>query len=148
LTATQEKELLRQKKKEEEQARLNRDDLSVKDYQPIDNDESARRASSPHRQGRTIDRDESTHVVFTDPIRQRETAPNTGIRRTNTGRVKVEESDNGSSAAKQIASTEKTRKHLNNSNRILQKLKLYYMRTRNPEMVMFFLYGNNTNGKG
>ncbi|KAF5967559.1 intracellular serine protease [Fusarium bulbicola] len=145
LTATQEKELLRQKMKDEEQARLQKDDLSVKDYQPIDNDESDRRASSPYRQSRTADKEEPLHVRIFDPVRPTETAPNTGIRRTNTGRVKVEDPDNGSSAAKQVASTEKTRKHLNNSNKILQKLKLYYMRTRNPEMVMFFLYGNNTN---
>ncbi|KAI1061433.1 hypothetical protein LB507_011276 [Fusarium sp. FIESC RH6] len=144
LTATQEKELLRQRMKEEEQARLKRDDASVKNHNPIDNDEATRRAASPYRSARTTDKDETSHVRIIDPGRATETAPNTAVRRTNTGR-KIEDQNNGNSAGKQVPSTEKTRKHFNNSNRILQKLKLYYMRTRNPEMVMFFLYGSNTN---
>ena len=33
-----------------------------------------------------------------------------------------------------------------NSDKILERLKLHYMRTRNVEMVMSFLYGTNMNG--
>ncbi|OBS26148.1 hypothetical protein FPOA_00091 [Fusarium poae] len=149
LTVTEERELLRQKKKEEEHARLKRDDLPVKDYKPILNDEYADRESSPHRPGKKPDMDKSIHLTIIDPFRQTETTPNTGIRRTNTGRDKVGESDNRAKEANQMAAAaqkeEKIRNHINNSNKILQKLKLYYMRTRNPEMVMFFLYGNNAN---
>jgi hypothetical protein len=151
LTATEERELLRQKKKEEEQARLKRDELPVKDYKPIINDEYAHRQSSPHRPGKKPDMDKSIHLTLIDPFRQTETTPNTGIRRTNTGRDKVGESDSKAKEANQMAAAaqkeQKIRNHINNSNKILQKLKLYYMRTRTPEMVMFFLYGNNANGK-
>ncbi|KAM0408542.1 hypothetical protein ACHAPD_012018 [Fusarium lateritium] len=145
LTATEERELLRQRMKEEEQARLKKDDFFVKDYKPIDNGEYGHRDSSPYRSGKKPDIDKSMQVKIVDPVRQTETAPNTGVRRTNTGR----ESDSGATEADQLVGAaqkeQKIRNHINNSNKILQKLKLYYMRTRNPEMVMFFLYGNNKN---
>ncbi|KAF9768541.1 hypothetical protein IL306_014140 [Fusarium sp. DS 682] len=148
LTATEEQELLRQKKKEEEQAKLKRDGSSVKDYQPSDNDESARRDSSPYRSPRTNEIDESMQIRIPDPVRQTEPSPNTAIRRSNTARDKGVEPESRNTTAKQIAAAQKEQKvrnHINNSERILQKLKLYYMRTRNPEMVMFFLYGKNMN---
>ncbi|KAM0494430.1 hypothetical protein ACHAP8_008573 [Fusarium lateritium] len=148
LTATEERELLRQKKKEEEKARLKGDELFIKDYQPLVNAESARRESSRNRSGTTADTDGPMRIKIIEPVRQTETPPNTAIRRSNTGHEKIGESENGASASDQSAAAQKEQKirnHINNSNKILQRLKLYYMRTRNPEMVMFFLYGKNTN---
>ncbi|KAH7006545.1 hypothetical protein EDB82DRAFT_421244 [Fusarium venenatum] len=98
LTATEERELLRQRMKEEEQARLKKDDFSVKDYKPIDNGEYGHRDSSPYRSGKKPDIDKSMQVKIVDPVRQTETAPNTGVRRTNTGR----ESDSGAKEADQF----------------------------------------------
>ncbi|KAI1083970.1 hypothetical protein F5B20DRAFT_526194 [Whalleya microplaca] len=84
---------------------------------------------------------------------QLEPAPNTPIKRSNTARFDSKpDQDRGREPAPERPAVP-PRKTTNydkavaartkNSDEILQRLKLHYMRTRNTEMVIFFLYGPN-----
>ncbi|KAI1099978.1 hypothetical protein F4804DRAFT_336702 [Jackrogersella minutella] len=81
----------------------------------------------------------------------REPAPNTSIKRTNTGRDndkpdKKKEKPTVRPPLTNRKSTDPAKakaRWIKNSDKILLNLKLHYMRTRNAEMVILFLYGTN-----
>ncbi|KAF5642480.1 intracellular serine protease [Fusarium tjaetaba] len=104
------------------------------------------------RYGRSSGPSGPTDDLETDALyasRHAEPTSNTGIKRSNTARPERDpESEKrvvkpSSSSKKNPDFQSALRNREKNSNDILQKLKLYYMRTRNAEMVMFFLYGKN-----
>ncbi|KAF5011780.1 hypothetical protein FDECE_2147 [Fusarium decemcellulare] len=143
------REQLRQRKKDEERARQEQATASIKNDRPKDRDSTARDAS----RNRSARINESSGMVENETryaARQLDPTPNSSIKRSNTGHVEGRVPDTEKRPARSELAARKTRDlHkamaicTKNSDKILQKLKLYYMRTRNAEMVMFFLYGKN-----
>ncbi|ENH71417.1 hypothetical protein FOC1_g10007649 [Fusarium oxysporum f. sp. cubense race 1] len=107
--STDDRERIRQQKKEEERDRL-------------------KQAGAPAINDRLRDRD-ATERDRTRPEREAESEK------------RVVKPSSSSKKNPDFQSALKNREK--NSHIVLQKLKLYYMRTRNAEMVMFFLYGKN-----
>lgn len=144
---------LQLRKKEEERAKQEQGGVLAKGDRPKDlgtaeRDTSRVRSSRPNGSDRLNDPDtiDSPHSA--------EPTSNTGIKRSNTAQAETKDAKTTKRVMKQNAPTLKYQdyhdrlvKLLNNSDRVLEKLKLYYMRTRNAEMAMFFLYGKNMNGR-
>lgn len=115
-----EREKLRQKRKEEEALRL----------------DPSRRQSA-------------------NATRQQEPAPNTPIKRTNTGHGDGRPDQEKEKAPARPAQNSRRSERrgptyavcCQNSSKILLSLKLHYMRTRSTEMAISFLYGTNMDGK-
>ncbi|KAI1043797.1 hypothetical protein LB505_012450 [Fusarium chuoi] len=146
VASTDDRERIRQQKKEEERARLEQAGAPAMNDRLRDRDATERDGSrfrSPRTNGPEVN---ETDALY--PSRHAEPMSNTGIKRSNTARPEREVGSEkrvvkpgSSSKNPDFQSALKNREK--NSDLVLQKLKLYYMRTRNAEMVMFFLYGKN-----
>ncbi|KAF7554351.1 hypothetical protein G7Z17_g2955 [Cylindrodendrum hubeiense] len=143
-TESDDREKLRQQKKDEERARLEGAETQAKTNRPAERDTAGRDASR-NRSTRINEPDENAALQASIAVRQLEPVPNTGIKRSNTARP-----DNKADPEKEkrlgtgmtprnkaMAVCEK------NSDKIMQSLKLHYMRTRSAEMAISFLYGTN-----
>jgi ankyrin repeat protein len=152
LAPSDEHERKRQQMKELERASQGNPDTSAKNDRPSERDNAVRDISR-YRSSRTNDPDEVTQSRAVHSSRQPDLRSNTGMKRSNTFRDEVKQGEGVKPATKQRSGNdgEKVIKLINylkaNSDIVLKKLKLHYMRTRNPEMVILFLYGKNMNGK-
>ncbi|KAF4468899.1 intracellular serine protease [Fusarium albosuccineum] len=143
---TDDREQLRQRKKEEERARQEQPGLLAKNDRPKDRDFVGRDAS----RNRSTRVNETAETDTRHAVRPLDPAPNTSIKRRNTGHVENGPSESEKRRVGQDLTARQIRHNANamaictkNSDKILQKLKLYYMRSRTAEMVIFFLYGKN-----
>ncbi|KAL2140335.1 hypothetical protein VTI28DRAFT_3979 [Corynascus sepedonium] len=150
-----EREELRRKRKEEEQTKRNAGIAFFEDGRGFNY------ADSPMRIERVGERDsmrraaarvqstkfnESSHKPSIPALRKdtagrfSEPSPNTSLKRSGTSRL-----DNSLEQAKSEKNerTKRMNELLRNSDAILLKLKLHYMRTRGAEMAIPFLYGKN-----
>lgn len=116
------------------------------------------RDSSRSTRYKDIEKDANTTPLTTktDSFKQREPLPNTPLKRTNTSRLdgkaaqeKLPKKTPCDSNLKHVSEQEKATMNAfkKNSDEILLKLKLHYLRTRNSEMAISFLYGANMNGE-
>ncbi|KAM0480764.1 hypothetical protein ACHAP7_005001 [Fusarium lateritium] len=150
LAPSDEHERKRQVLKELERVRQGNSDTSARNDQPTERD-SAMRDISRYRSSRTNDPDEVTQSRALHSSQQPDLRSNTGVKRSNTFRDESKHGEGVKPTAKQRSGNdnEKVIKLINylkaNSDIVLKKLKLHYMRTRNPEMVILFLYGKNMN---
>lgn len=157
LDGLDEREKLRQQKKNEERAKL--EEQKKKDEERARLAEGEGYPKERELAGRDASRNPSTRINEPDlniavrtsnATRLLEPTPNSGIKRSNTARL-----DNKPDQEKEKRPTkpEQTNRSkamaicLKNSNKILESLKLHYMRTRNAEMVISFLYGTNMDGE-
>lgn len=79
-----------------------------------------------------------------------EPIPNSGIKRRSTAPLDItldQEKEKKPTEPEQTNRSKAMANYIKNSNKILESLKLHYMRTRNAEMVISFLYGNNMEGE-
>jgi hypothetical protein len=145
-----ERELLRQKKKAEEAARLKDGLLSAKAGLREDRDGPGR-DNSRARPARASDLPGNLAQLNT-AAKNPEPAPNTPIKRSNTTRFDakpaqdpVQEKPKPRPSIKPKPSRKKASmpERWKNSDALLLTLKLHYMRTRNEEMALSFLYGAN-----
>ncbi|KAH6691548.1 hypothetical protein F5X68DRAFT_202092 [Plectosphaerella plurivora] len=146
-----ERELLRQKKKAEEAARLKDGHLSTKAGLREERDGQGR-DNSRARPARASDLPANLTQLNTN-ARNTEPAPNTPIKRSSTARFDakpaqekpVQERPRPRPAMKSMPSRKKGTmpEWTKNSDALLLSLKLHYMRTRNEEMALSFLYGTN-----
>ncbi|KAI0539494.1 hypothetical protein GGR58DRAFT_464533 [Xylaria digitata] len=142
-----EREMLRQRKKAEEAARLGRPGS------PITDRSGGQDAVGQHPgANRPIHTDARLVAQTSNATQQQEPAPNMSMRRSNTGRLNnkpdQEKRPLGRTATpREMKKITKASKNLafytKNSDEILLRLKLHYMRTRNAEMAISFLYGTN-----
>lgn len=79
-----------------------------------------------------------------------EPTPNSGIKRRSTARLDNkpdQEKEKQPTEPEQTNRSKAMANYIKNSNKILKSLKLHYMKTRNAEMVISFLYGTNMEGE-
>lgn len=153
-----EREALRQQKKAEEAARLKESQAPAKLDRREERDGVGRDASRS-RPSRVTEPDRSAPqiVIRTNyASRQAEPAPNTPIKRSNTARLETKpDQEKAKPKPKQPVRPAPTARKsggnmqtwTKNSDEILLSLKLHYMRTRNEEKAISFLYGTNMDGK-
>jgi hypothetical protein len=141
------------KKEDEERAKQEQSGHLAKGDRPKD-PSTAERDASRIRSSRLNGTDGVNDPDTIDSPRSAEPASNTGIKRSYTGQIETREGKTEKRVAKPNATALKYQDYhhrmvnlLSNSDKVLEKLKLYYMRTRNAEMAMFFLYGKNMNGR-
>ncbi|KAG5663244.1 hypothetical protein KAF25_001180, partial [Fusarium avenaceum] len=140
----------RQQIKELERASQGNSDISTKNDQPSEYD-SALRDINQYRFSRTNNPGEVILSRAAHSSRQPDSRSNTRIKHSNTFRNKAKQGEVMKPTAKQRSGNDnkKVIKLINylkaNSDIILKKLKLHYIRTRNPEMATLFLYGKNIN---
>ncbi|KAI0858065.1 hypothetical protein F4860DRAFT_487559 [Xylaria cubensis] len=136
--ALDEREKLRQQKKAEEAARLGYTRLST----------AAGRFERQDAISPVASANGSTSIGQPNLAQQQEPAPNMSMKRSNTGNVNSKPDQEKKSPTRKAPSQNKdTTKTLadktKNSDAILSRLKLHYMRTRDAEMAISFLYGTN-----
>ncbi|RGP62914.1 intracellular serine protease [Fusarium sporotrichioides] len=149
--STNDREQLREqlRKQEKERTKQEESGLLARGDRPR-GQSTAERDTSRIRSSRLNGTDGANdHDTIGSP-RHAEPASNTGIKRSNTARVETRDVDSEKRSTKPNTTTRNYQDYhkvmvnrLKNSDSILEKLKLYYMRTRNAEMTMFFLYGKN-----
>jgi hypothetical protein len=147
------REKLHQKKKAEEAARLERAELLPKAGRPKERDFAGRDAS----QNRLVKSSEPGEnyargsIRITNTIPQQEPEPNMSIKRSNTGhlnnRPDQEKPSNTKKSVDAIKAAKAKSTWTKNSDKILLSMKLHYMRTRDTEKVIHFLYGTNMDGE-
>ncbi|RYP78209.1 hypothetical protein DL771_000686 [Monosporascus sp. 5C6A] len=133
-----EREELRQKKKAEE----------AKERATAGRDASQNRSTKIHE---LDNKAAQLTVPAANGARQQEPAPNTPIKRSNTARLNSRPDQKEEPPVRPVPAPRKSTPNLavalatctKNSDKILLSLKLHYMRTRNAEMVISFLYGTN-----
>lgn len=150
-----EREKQRQMRKAAEAENFKNSELFTKTDRIRERDVASRDASQT-RSSKLGEPDESKAQLkasqAANTIEQLETMPNTSIKRRVTARVDTEldqEEERPAARAQQKKrdSSEIMAALTKNSDDILQRLKLHYMRTRSTEMVISFLYGNNMQGE-
>jgi hypothetical protein len=150
-----EREIQRQRKKAEEAENFKNSELLTKTDRIKERDFTSRDASQT-RSIKLNELDESkTQLKGTRAANgtgQLEAVSNISIKRRGTARV---DGDLDQEAERPAAKTQQKKRDpaetmallIRNSDDILQRLKLHYMRTRSTEMVISFLYGNNMQGE-
>ncbi|KAH8659966.1 hypothetical protein BX600DRAFT_551493 [Xylariales sp. PMI_506] len=144
------RERLRQQKKAEEAERLREEAEAYRHDGPDDRARDRDPAGRDANRNRASERDSKAQLVIRpgSTVRQAEPSPNTPLKRTNTIRV-----DKPSARPSQVSRKSNTGEKGNmtiwtkNSDQILLNLKLHYMRTRNAELAITFVYGTNMEDK-
>lgn len=150
-----EREIQRQRKKAEEAENFKNSELLTKTDRIKERD-FTRRDASQTRSIKLNELDESKTQLkgsrAANGTGQLEAVSNISIKRRGTARV---DGDLDQEAERPAAKTQQKKRDpaetmallIRNSDDILQRLKLHYMRTRSTEMVISFLYGNNMQGE-
>ncbi|KAM0514994.1 hypothetical protein ACHAPE_006316 [Trichoderma viride] len=150
LAPSDDHERRRQEMKDLERTKEGISGISTRNDGSSDRDSTVRDTSRYQSSG-AKDPDESTRSRDIHSSQQPDLRSNTSAKRSNTFRDEAKQGEGGKPTAKQKPAQDRVRVLAviaaleKNSDKVLQNLKLYYMRTRNPEMVILFLYGKNMN---
>lgn len=155
--ALDEREILRERKKAEEAK-----DKAENAAEAAQNEAECFEDNNRRKERATTGRDASLDELFRKDVankkpglfavppvntaEQQEPISNTSIKRSDTARSQEKEKPLARPAATTRKSTS-TSILTRNSNKILNNLKLHYMRTRNAEKAISFLYGTNMDGE-